>query len=115
MYDLAKHGLAVLPIRSQPRRGVASDGVETNVAAPFPRRSCSDMVFEMPPIFNILLPATLIIVFATLCFGVYAMFRGGDFGRSWSNRMMRLRVLTQFIAVVVIMAALFFVERARGG
>lgn len=68
----------------------------------------------MPPIFNYLIPAALFIVFATLCFGVYAMFRGGEFGRSWSNRMMRMRVLTQFIAVIVIMAALFFVEQMKG-
>lgn len=68
----------------------------------------------MPPIFNILIPVALFIVFASLCFGVYAMFRGGDFGRSWSNRMMRMRVLTQFIAVIIIMTALFFVEHMKG-
>ena len=72
------------------------------------------MVSKMPEIFKLLIPLAMLLVFASLCFGVYAMFRGGDFGRSWSNRMMRLRVLTQFIAVVVLMAALFFVEQLKG-
>jgi len=34
------------------------------------------------------------------------LFRGGDFGRSWSNKAMRLRVLMQFIAILVLMGAL---------
>lgn len=72
------------------------------------------MVSNMPAIFNILIPVALFAVFATLCFGVYAMFRGGDFGRSWSNRMMRLRVVVQFLAVIIIMSALFFVEQLKG-
>lgn len=72
------------------------------------------MVSKMPAAFNILIPASLILVFAILCFGIYAMFRGGDFGRSWSNRMMRFRVVAQFVAVVVLMASLFFVEHMKG-
>jgi uncharacterized membrane protein len=107
-------GLAPGSQRCKVARG-ARLGDEFWQAAPFPRRNQDAMVFEMPEIFNILVPLTLFLVFASLCFGVYAMFRGGDFGRSWSNRMMRLRVLTQFIAVVVIMTALFFVERMKGG
>jgi hypothetical protein len=55
--------------------------------------------------FQILLAFFLIAVSATLCLGIYALFRGGDFGRSWSNKLMRLRVLLQFCAIVVLVAA----------
>jgi len=58
-------------------------------------------------IFGYLVPAALAVVFVILCFGIYAMFRGGDFGRSWSNRAMRMRVVAQFVAVLILMAALW--------
>ena len=59
-------------------------------------------------IFSILIPAALAVVFITLCFGIYALFRGGDFGRSWSNRAMRLRVLTQFVAIIILVVAMLW-------
>jgi len=46
----------------------------------------------MREVFHILLPLSLAAVFLTLCVGIYALFRGGDFGRSWSNKLMRLQV-----------------------
>jgi len=58
-------------------------------------------------IFSLLIPAALAVVFAVLCFGIYALFRGGDFGRSWSNKAMRLRVVVQFVAIVILVAALW--------
>lgn len=58
-------------------------------------------------VFAYLIPAGLVAVFATLCFGIYAMFRGGDFGRSWSNRAMRMRVLAQFVVVIILVAAMW--------
>lgn len=57
-----------------------------------------------------LIPGALAVVFAILCFGIYTLFRGGDFGRSWSNRAMRLRVVAQFIAILVLMGALLVHE-----
>lgn len=60
----------------------------------------------MADVFVYLVPVSMLVVFATLCVGIFAMFRGGDFGRSWSNRMMRLRVLTQFIAILILLGAL---------
>jgi hypothetical protein len=60
----------------------------------------------MSNLFAYLVPLALLVVFATLCVGIFAMFRGGDFGRSWSNRMMRVRVLTQFVAVLILVGAL---------
>ena len=59
----------------------------------------------METLFNVLIPICLVAVFITLCVGVYALFKGGEFGRSYSNKLMRLRVLLQFIAVLVLVAA----------
>ena len=57
--------------------------------------------------FELLIPVALGVVFVILCFGIYAMFRGGDFGRSWSNKAMRMRVVAQFVAVLILIAALW--------
>ena len=59
----------------------------------------------MQTLFNILIPIALAAVAATLCLGIYSLFRGGGFARSYSNKLMRLRVLLQFIAVCIIVAA----------
>lgn len=64
-------------------------------------------------VFNILIFVSLAAVTITLGFGIYALFRGGDFGRSYSNKLMRLRVLLQFIAVIILVAAFWW--RTRGG
>ncbi len=47
-------------------------------------------------------------VFVVLCLGLYSLYRGGDYARTHSNRLMRLRVLLQFIAIVVLMGVLYF-------
>jgi ammonia channel protein AmtB len=44
----------------------------------------------------------LCVVFVVLMAGIYTLFRGGDVSRSWSNKLMRLRVLFQFIAILVV-------------
>ena len=62
----------------------------------------------MSQLFNLLIPISLLAVLVTLGFGVYALFRGGDFGRSYSNRLMRLRVLLQFVAILVLVAAFYW-------
>ncbi len=63
-------------------------------------------------VFDYLIYAALGAVALVLAFGLYALFRGGDFGRSWSNKLMRLRVLTQAVAVAVLVAAAWY--RSRG-
>ncbi len=65
----------------------------------------------MANLFQILIPVALFAVLATLCVGIYALFRGGDFGRSYSNRLMRLRVVLQFVAVLVLVAAFWWSHR----
>ena len=59
-------------------------------------------------VFDYLIPAALLAVSVVLALGIYALYRGGDFGRSYSNKLMRLRVVMQAIAVVILMAALWW-------
>ena len=59
-------------------------------------------------VFSYLIPAALIAVATVLGFGIYALFRGGDFGRSYSNKLMRLRILMQAIAIAVLMGAVWW-------
>jgi hypothetical protein len=56
-------------------------------------------------IFSFLIPVSLFAVAAVLAVGIYALFRGGDFGRSYSNKLMRLRVVAQAIAIMVLVGA----------
>lgn len=59
----------------------------------------------MHALFNVLIPVSLAAVVVVLFIGIYALFRGGDFNRSYSNKLMRLRVVMQFIAILVLVAA----------
>ncbi|MDO8377761.1 MAG: twin transmembrane helix small protein [Pseudomonadota bacterium] len=61
--------------------------------------------------FDILIPLALLAVTVTLFIGLYALFRGGDFGRSYSNKLMRLRVLLQAIAVALLVTAVWWRHR----
>ena len=62
----------------------------------------------MQPILASLIPIAVAVVFAVLAVGIYTMFRGGDVSRTWSNKMMRLRVLAQFAAILILCGALYF-------
>jgi hypothetical protein len=59
-------------------------------------------------VFDYLIPVALGVVFLILCFGIYTLFRGGDFARSWSNKAMRFRVLAQFVAILILVAAMLW-------
>ena len=72
------------------------------------------MAHKTPPnygqvmdIFDILILIALAAVLITLGFGIYALFRGGEFGRSYSNKLMRLRVVLQFVAIVILALAFY--------
>jgi len=65
----------------------------------------------MDRMFDILIFVALAAVAITLAFGIYSLYRGGDFGRSYSNRLMRLRVLLQFVAVIILVAAFYWRHR----
>jgi hypothetical protein len=62
-------------------------------------------------IFSYLIPIALGAVALVLGFGIYALFRGGDFGRSYSNKLMRLRVLMQALAIAVLVGAVWWRSR----
>lgn len=65
----------------------------------------------MDRLFNILIPAALAGVVISLGFGLYALFKGGEFGRSYSNKLMRLRVVMQAIAVALLVTAAWWRHR----
>lgn len=67
----------------------------------------------MNTLFDVLIGATLLAVTVTLGFGIYSLYRGGEYARSNSNKLMRLRVLLQAIAVAVLVAAFWW--RRNGG
>ena len=60
----------------------------------------------MDEIFRALLPVALIAVGAVLVLGLWNMMRGSNPGRS--QKLMRWRVVLQFIAIVIAMAAIYF-------
>jgi hypothetical protein len=47
-------------------------------------------------------------VAVVLILGLYTLWKGGETSATWSNKLMRIRVLAQAIAVAVIMAVLYF-------
>ena len=55
--------------------------------------------------FDLLIPLALAAVAVTLGFGVYSLFLGGDYARSHSNKLMRLRVVLQLAAILILVAA----------
>lgn len=65
----------------------------------------------MQSVFHFLIPISLVAVVVVLFVGFYALFRGGDFGRSYSNKLMRLRVVMQAVAIAVLMAAVWWNHR----
>ncbi len=67
----------------------------------------------MRDVFDLLIPLALAAVATTLGVGVYSLFRGGEFSRKWSNKLMRLRVALQFCAILVLVAAFIWRSSAR--
>lgn len=54
-----------------------------------------------------------LVVAVILFMGLWNMFRGGDANRS--QMLMRARVLAQFVALVILLGALYFFGRGSGG
>jgi hypothetical protein len=42
------------------------------------------------------------VVFVILSLGIYTMWKGGATAATWSNKLMRLRVLAQFITIIIV-------------
>jgi len=47
-------------------------------------------------------------VAVVLILGIYTLFKGGDTSKKYSNKLMQLRVLLQFIAVIVLVLLAYF-------
>ncbi|WP_447910899.1 twin transmembrane helix small protein [Brevundimonas bullata] len=65
-------------------------------------------------IFDILILIAIAAVTITLGFGVYTLYRGGDFARSNSNKLMRLRIVLQAVAVLLLMGGMWW-KSTHGG
>jgi hypothetical protein len=65
---------------------------------------------NMESTLKILIPIAVGITLLILIAGVFSMIRGGRFDAKNSNRLMRLRVLSQLIAVLLI-GAFFLIAR----
>jgi hypothetical protein len=50
-------------------------------------------------------------VLAVLMVGVMGFARGGEFNRKYANKLMQLRILLQFIAVILIVAFAYFARQ----
>ena len=62
----------------------------------------------MENVFTILILLAVAAVSVTLGFGIYSLYRGGDYSRSNSNKLMRLRVVLQATAIVLLMLGLWW-------
>ena len=62
----------------------------------------------MPNVFYyLLIPITIAAVTLVLFTGIYGMLKGGKFNKQYSNILMRLRIFVQFLAITIIMIALY--------
>jgi Hypoxia induced protein conserved region len=69
-----------------------------------------DGAMTRDPLF-ILAAIACLAVLAVLMLGVGGFARGGDFNKKYANKIMRLRLLLQFIAVVLIVLFVYFFRR----
>ncbi|MFT4953684.1 MAG: putative membrane protein [Brevundimonas sp.] len=68
----------------------------------------------MANLFDILILLAIGAVAVTLLMGIYSLYRGGDFARSHSNKLMRLRVALQAVAVILLVAGMWW-KTQNGG
>jgi|TARA_B110000971_G_scaffold106733_1_gene109438 heme/copper-type cytochrome/quinol oxidase subunit 2 len=47
-------------------------------------------------------------VAVVLLLGLYTLFKGGETSKKYSNKLMQLRVLLQFIAVIILVLLAYF-------
>ena len=65
----------------------------------------------MQSLLSILIPIVVAATLVVLIVGVVSMLRGGQFNAKNSNRLMRLRVLMQLIAVLLLGAFFLLAKR----
>ncbi len=59
------------------------------------------------PLF-ILIILSMAVVLIILMVGIGGFGKGGEFNRKYANKIMRLRILAQFLAVAIILLFVFF-------
>ena len=59
-------------------------------------------------ILKVLSIALLIIVGVVLILGIGTLFKGGETSKKYSNKLMQLRVIIQFIAIIVLVSFAYF-------
>ena len=57
---------------------------------------------------NALILIAIGVVAVVLGLGLYTLWKGGAVSATWSNRLMRIRVLAQAVAIVIIIAVAYF-------
>ena len=50
----------------------------------------------------------LVVVAVVLILGIGTLFKGGETSKKYSNKLMQLRVLLQFVAIVVLVCFAYF-------
>ena len=59
-------------------------------------------------LFNFIGFSLLGAVLIVLLMGIYTLFKGGDTSKKYANKLMQLRVLLQFIAIIVLVVMAYF-------
>ena len=65
----------------------------------------------MSSIFLILAIVTCLVVLIKLMFGIGSFAKGGNFGRKYSNKLMRWRIIAQAVAVLLIIVFVYFEKK----
>ena len=52
-----------------------------------------------------------LVVLIILMFGIGSFAKGGNFGKKYSNKLMRWRIIAQAVAVLLIIAFVYFEKR----
>lgn len=68
----------------------------------------------MGNLINILILTAIVAVSVTLGFGLWSLHRGGDEDRSRSNKLMRLRVALQAVAIVLLCVGMWWKSTHAG-
>ncbi len=61
-------------------------------------------------LFNFIGFSLLGAVAIVLVMGIYTLFKGGKTSKKYSNKLMQLRVLLQFIAIIVLVLMAYFLK-----
>ena len=59
-------------------------------------------------ILKVLSIALLLVVGIVLILGIGTLFKGGETSKKYSNKLMQLRVILQFIAIIVLVGFAYF-------